>query len=79
MSKELERIYKIDRMLRQRYPPGMRQITEKLEVSVATVKRDLAFLRDRLGAPLLFDRQRGCYRYGDEGFQLPGLWFTQLN
>jgi predicted DNA-binding transcriptional regulator YafY len=51
-----------------------------LEVSRATLKRDLAHLRDRMNAPIVFDRDAGGYRLesGTVGprFQLPGLWFS---
>lgn len=77
MSKELERIYRIDQLLRHRYPPSMNELQKRLEVSHATVKRDLEFMRDRLNAPICFDRTRNGYRYEDDSFQLPGVWFTQ--
>jgi predicted DNA-binding transcriptional regulator YafY len=77
MSSDLERIYKIDQLLRQRYPPTLQVMMQKLEVSRATVNRDLGFMRDRLNAPIVFDRHTGGYRYDDQGFALPGVWFTQ--
>lgn len=77
MSRELERIYSIHHMLRQRYPPAFRAMQERLEVSAATLKRDLAFMRDRLLAPIVYDRGRGCYRYDPASFELPGVWFTE--
>jgi predicted DNA-binding transcriptional regulator YafY len=44
------------------------------------LKRDLAFMRERLNAPITFDRDAGGYRFGKPGvgprFQLPGLWFS---
>jgi len=43
-------------------------------------KRDLEYLRDRLAAPIVWDRERRGYCYeqgeGEEQFQLPGLWFN---
>ena len=56
------------------------QFLDALEVSPATFKRDLEYLRDRLNAPIVWDREQRGYRYersGDgEQFQLPGLWFN---
>jgi predicted DNA-binding transcriptional regulator YafY len=55
------------------------QFLDALEVSPATFKRDLEYLRDRLGAPIVWDRERGgyCYEQGaDDSYQLPGLWFN---
>jgi len=56
------------------------QFLDALEVSPATFKRDLEYLRDRLAAPIVWDRERRgyCYEQGEGGeqFQLPGLWFN---
>jgi predicted DNA-binding transcriptional regulator YafY len=49
---QLERIYKLDRMLRRKQPPAKREILRYFEISQAQFKRDLDFMRDRLGAPL---------------------------
>lgn len=51
-----------------------------LEVSWATLKRDLAYMRDRLNAPIEFDRDAGGYRFCAPSvgpkYELPGLWFN---
>jgi predicted DNA-binding transcriptional regulator YafY len=47
------------------------------EISPAQFKRDLEYMRNRLSAPVAFDRKTGGYRYTTEGFNLPGLWFTE--
>jgi predicted DNA-binding transcriptional regulator YafY len=53
---------------------------ERLEVSKATLKRDLAYMRDRLNAPIIFDRDLGGYRLEKQTkntkYELPGLWFN---
>ena len=61
MSKvSIERITKIVRLIRRHGAVTMTTFLEVLEVSQASVKRDLDFLRDRLGCPLEWDRsQRG--------------------
>lgn len=56
---QLERIYKLDRMLRRKHPPAKREILRCFEISQAQFKRDLDFMRDRLGAPLTFDAETG--------------------
>ncbi len=78
---QLERIYKIDQMLRRRRPPSREEIMAELEISQATFKRDIEYMRSRLGAPIEWDRERNGYYYdvdGDESnaYSLPGLWFT---
>lgn len=57
-------------------------LREALEVSPATLKRDIQYLRDRLNAPIIWDRDAGGYRFERDNapagsqFELPGLWFN---
>ncbi len=75
-----ERIYIIDQMLAERRFVTISQLLERLEVSLATLKRDLNVLRDRMQAPIIFDKELGGYRYEKQDqaskFELPGLWFS---
>jgi len=74
---QMERIYKLDRMFRRKNPPPKREILETFEISLAQFKRDLEYMRNRLGAPVTFDMEAGGYKYTSEEFNLPGLWFTE--
>lgn len=76
-----ERFQKIQRMLRTHRYVSTPRFLEKLEVSLATFKRDVQYMRDRLHVPLIYDRELQAYCFDDkvadhEVFQLPGLWFT---
>ena len=76
-----ERFYKIQNMLQHRGAVRLQDFLAELEVSKATFKRDLEYLRDRMGAPIVYDRDEEAYRFeagvADQGsWQLPGLWFT---
>ena len=75
-----ERIYQIDQLLNGRTSVSFQELRERLEVSQATLKRDLAYMRDRLNAPIIFDRELGGYRLeknsGNLKYELPGLWFN---
>jgi predicted DNA-binding transcriptional regulator YafY len=75
-----ERLYQIDQLLNDRRSVTFKELQERLEVSAATLKRDLAYMRDRLHAPIIFDKELGGYRFEDENisthYELPGLWFT---
>ncbi|GEC95729.1 DNA-binding transcriptional regulator [Zoogloea ramigera] len=81
MSKvSVERITKIVRLIRKRGSVSMAFLIDELEVSEASVKRDLEFLRDRMGCPLEWDRSKRGYVIRDEvteggRFELPGVWF----
>ncbi|MCC7490274.1 MAG: WYL domain-containing protein [Gammaproteobacteria bacterium] len=80
-----ERFYRMQRLLEQRRCVPREVFIEDLGVSRATLKRDLAYLRDRMQVPIEWDRGRGGYfldaesASGDQrsrSFQLPGLWFS---
>ena len=75
-----ERLYQIDQLLNDRRSVTFKEIQERLEVSAATLKRDLAYMRDRLNAPIVFDKELGGYRFenneSNNKYELPGLWFT---
>lgn len=67
----LERIFFFDREIRRHAYPSARTIAAAFEVSLATAKRDICYLRDRLLAPLIYDPKRYGYAYGDDDFHLP--------
>jgi predicted DNA-binding transcriptional regulator YafY len=77
-----ERFYKIDLLLNERPGVPFVELQARLEVSRATLKRDLAYMKERLNAPIVFDREVGGYRYEriapqiGAPFVLPGLWFS---
>jgi predicted DNA-binding transcriptional regulator YafY len=76
-----ERFYKIERMLRNREVVPIRDFLYELGVSPATFKRDIEYLRERLNAPIPWDREKHGYRLYDPDrenprHELPGLWFN---
>jgi predicted DNA-binding transcriptional regulator YafY len=75
------RVYKIEMLIRNRGHVSFQALLDELEVSPATLKRDLDYLKDQLGAPILYDRFLNGYRFGEEyrgqKHELPGLWFSE--
>ena len=76
-----ERFYKIDQLLNEKIVVSIEAFLDDLGVSLATFKRDLEYMRERLHAPILWDRDAGGYRYTQPDplaptFALPGLWFN---
>jgi predicted DNA-binding transcriptional regulator YafY len=75
-----ERFYKIDQMLNAGRSVPFARLMEALGVSRAQLKRDLAYMRDRLYAPIEYDRDSNGYRFGKPRsgprYALPGLWFS---
>ena len=76
-----ERFYKIDRLLRERKFVSFATFRDELGMSRASVKRDLAYMRNHLHAPIEYDRERNGYFFGAQGpgprYELPGLWFNE--
>jgi len=55
-------------------------LLERLEISPATLKRDIALLRNRINAPVVFDKERNGWKLDPASqqagtqYELPGLW-----
>ncbi len=76
-----ERFYKIEHLLTERRVVPIKVFLQELEISLATFKRDIEYLRSRLHAPIVWDREAGGYRFeapapGGKRHELPGLWFN---
>ena len=59
-----ERFYRIDQLLHERRVVPIEIFLGELEISRATFKRDIEYLRDRLNAPIVWDRDAWGYRFG---------------
>jgi predicted DNA-binding transcriptional regulator YafY len=82
-----ERFYRIELLIKSRGGVSFDELLAELEVSRATLKRDLQYLRDRMDAPIVYDRFDNAYRF--EGatpgaanaaatpHELPGIWFSE--
>jgi predicted DNA-binding transcriptional regulator YafY len=78
---DLERLHRIKYMIQARKCVPIQAFLDELEISKATFKRDLEYLRDRMNASIVFDRADGGYRFdkpnAGEKIELPGLWFSE--
>jgi predicted DNA-binding transcriptional regulator YafY len=80
-----ERFYRIELLIKSRGGVSFETLQQDLDVSRATLKRDLQYLRDRMDAPIVYDRFDNVYRFdGAAGggapasqHELPGVWFSQ--
>ena len=78
-----ERFYKIQKLLSERQVVTAEQFLRELEVSRATFRRDLEYLRDRLGAPIEWNADLKGYVLNQKGdgkealSSLPGLWLNE--
>lgn len=57
--------------------PNAASLAERFEVDPRTAKRTIAFLRDRLGAPLHYDASQKGYVYDGSDFSLPFFEVSQ--
>ena len=79
-----ERFYKIEMLIRSRGSVPFVDLMEELGVSRATLKRDLDYLRERLDAPIVYDRFANGYSMRPDArdarqvkHELPGVWFSE--
>jgi predicted DNA-binding transcriptional regulator YafY len=77
---EVVRLYQYKALLSGRRALTAEDLMQRLEISRATLKRDIAKLREQLHVPIRFDRERGGYvleqGQGHTDSELPGLWFN---
>jgi predicted DNA-binding transcriptional regulator YafY len=73
-----ERFGIIERMLLSRRSVSFAELQQRLEVSRATLHRDLRDLKERMQVPIVCDRDTGTYRIDAsvERYELPGVWFS---
>lgn len=76
-----ERFYKIDRLIRTHKCVPVTRFLDELEISLATFKRDIEYMRSRFHAPIVWDRVSNGYSFttpapGVPRYELPGLWFN---
>lgn len=77
---EVVRLYRYRGILSGRRAVPAQELMAAQEISRATLKRDIAKLRDQLHMPVKFDRERGGYVLaqtpGQGTEELPGMWFS---
>jgi predicted DNA-binding transcriptional regulator YafY len=78
---DVERLHKIKYMIQARQCVPLNDFLDELEISKATFKRDLEYLRSRMNASIVYDRFKGGYCFDGqvigEKIELPGLWFSE--
>jgi predicted DNA-binding transcriptional regulator YafY len=72
MSRHLERLLKIDNLLRSSNLQTSDTLANALEVTERTIRSDLVFLRDRFHAPLEYKKNKGWY-YTDLTWRRPSM------
>jgi predicted DNA-binding transcriptional regulator YafY len=73
----LRRIMAIDLAVRAGEWPNARTLHDQFEVSDRTIRRDITYMRDQLGAPLEFDVAHNGYFYTEPAYRLPLFQMTE--
>ena len=78
---DMERLHRIKYMIQDRKCVPIENFLDELEISKATFKRDLEYLRSRLKASIVYDRFEGGYKFEFPDqinkIEMPGLWFSE--
>jgi predicted DNA-binding transcriptional regulator YafY len=76
-----ERLHRIKYMIQQRKCVPIEAFLDELEISKATFKRDLEYLRSRSKADIEYDRFLGGYKFKEGSdvnkIELTGIWFSE--
>lgn len=78
-----ERLFKLANLLRDRKRLRFDEMLARLDVSPATLKRDLKYLREQLGTPVEYDAFERNYRVAESPHrarqEMPGFWFSEAD
>jgi len=70
---QFERHANIDRRIRAGEFPSVPTLAAEWEVDERTIKRDIEFMKDRLDAPIEYDRKRRGYFYTEDTWSFPAI------
>ncbi len=74
---KFERYYWFDHKVRDGGYPNAECLAQRFEICNRTARRTIDYMRDRLSAPLEYDKSRKGYYYTDASFSLPSPQITQ--
>jgi predicted DNA-binding transcriptional regulator YafY len=74
---QFSRLLELDQRIRNKEYPNCLTFCEEWEVSQKTVQRDIDYLRDMLGAPIEYDRDRKGFYYTNQNWFLPSLSMSE--
>ncbi len=76
-DKELFRLFLLDALFQEEKFYSKGELCARLEVSVATLNRDLSRLRDKYRAPLEFSHEHNGYHYTSQLYKLPAVFVSE--
>ena len=72
----LPRIYFIDRKIASGSYPNAPALAKEYETSLSTINRDIAYMRDMMGAPIAYDFFKKGFYYTEKTFRLAAAYAT---
>ena len=72
-----ERMMRIHQQIQSGSHPNCNQLAREFEVSSRTIKRDIDFMKCRIGLPIVYDDRRYGYHYSRPVVQFPGVRITE--
>ncbi len=76
-----ERLFRITSLLREAKKIRFTEMLDRLDISPATLKRDLKYLRENLGTPIYYDAFERAYQMDTNSHkgkrEIPGFWFDE--
>ncbi|MBB5226547.1 WYL domain-containing protein [Treponema ruminis] len=76
-GKEIFRLFQLDALFQEEKYYNIEELCKRLEVSSATLNRDLRHLRDSYRAPLEFSRENGGYHYTSRLYKLASVFVPE--
>lgn len=79
MTKKLayERYIWFHQKLKKQLYPSIKDLMERFELSQRQASREIQYMRDFFGAPIIYSPEKRGYCYEDENFELPGIWLSE--
>lgn len=72
----IERILTIHQAIQRGRHPNCRQLAELIEVTQKTIQRDITFMQQDLGLPLIYDEKKHGYFYAKPVHEFPMMRYT---
>jgi predicted DNA-binding transcriptional regulator YafY len=72
-----ERFLWFQNQIKKNNYPNTKTLAEQFEITRKTAQRDIGFMRDRMGAPLVYLHEKRGFAYADHTYELPGFWLDE--
>jgi len=67
----------IDSLIKQKKFPNCKKLAKEFETSERTILRDIEAMKDSMGAPISYSKEKNGYYYTEENFKLPDVRLTE--